>query len=241
MSLKKLAKYILNKLPVKFRCLILSARLGGNVLIGTGSYVHSSVHLLGKSNIRIGSNTCLSEGCWLNVNQSIENKISIAIGNNCFIGKQNFFTSGDMISIGDYTLTTIGCKFIGSTHKIDNPEVPYLLSGTTSDEQIRVGVNCFLGAGSTVLGNVVVGHGSVIGAESLVLQDVPPFSIAIGNPAKVLKRYSFAQKAWLPVSEMTLEDEVGMPNEQEYLAQLRAQFPQINMPWIAAGKSMGDL
>ena len=92
-----------------------------------------------------------------------------------------------------------------------------------------------------MLGNVKIGHGSIIGAESLVLQDVPPFSIAVGNPAIVIKRYSFSKKAWLLVSDMSSDDEVGMPNEQEYLEQLKTKFPIVNLPWIAAGKSMGDL
>lgn len=240
MYLKKLAKFILGRLPIKLHCLIQSLRLRGKAKIGCRSYIHSSVHLLGKDSIRVGNNTCVSEGTWLNVNHRQEGKVAIDIGSNCFIGKNNFFSSGDMILIGDYTLTTIGCKFIGSTHKIDDPEVPYLLSGTTSNDQIRIGVNCFLGAGSTVLGNVKVGHGSVIGANSLVLHDIPPFSIAIGNPAKIIKRYSFLHKAWLPASEVLFENEIEMPNELEYLIQLKNKFPHVNMPWIAAGKSMGD-
>lgn len=209
--------------------------------IGHRSYIHPFVHLLGKGNIRVGSNTCVSEEYWLNVNHRKESKVSIEIGNNCFIGKHNFFTSGDFISIGDYTLTTVGCKFIGSSHIVGDPGMPYLLTGTTSDDRIQIGVNCFIGAGATVLGNVKVGHGSVIGADTLVLRDIPPFSFAIGNPATVIKRYSFIQKVWLPVSEISPDDEVGMPNEQEYLTQLKAKFPHVYMPWIAAGKSMGDL
>lgn len=241
MILKKIAKDIFDKLPFRLRCIVQSIRLGGVMVIGQGSYIHPSVHLLGKNNIRVGSNTCVSEGCWLNVNHRKVNSVAIEIGNNCFIGKQNFFTSGDAILIGDYTLTTMGCKFIGSTHKFDNPEVPYLLTGTTSEDRIQIGVNCFFGAGATVLGNVKVGHGSVIGADSLVLRDVPPFSIAAGNPAIVIKRYSFSKKAWLPSFDMSSDDDVGIPSEQDYLEQLKAKFPRINMPWIAAGKSMGDL
>lgn len=241
MLLKKLAKHLLNKLPVRLRCLFQTWRQSGKVSIGHGSYIHSSVHLLGKDNIRLGDNVCVSEGCWLNVNHRAKSKVSIEIGNNCFIGKQNFFTSGARISIADFTLTTIGCKFIGSSHNVGNPEVPYLLTGTTSDDQIEIGVNCFLGAGATVLGNVKVGHGSVIGAGSLVLRDIPPFSIAVGNPAKVQKRYSFVTKVWLPASEFTEADESAIPNEEEYLARLQAKYPHVSMPWIAAGKSMGDL
>ena len=241
MSSRNLVKYLFSKLPIRLRCLIQSVRQNGKIRVGRRSYIHPSVHLLGKDNIRIGSNSCVSEGCWLNVNHIEENKVSIEIGANCFIGKQNFFTSGDIISIGDYTLTTIGCKFIGSSHNINDPEVPFLLTGTTSNDKIKIGVNCFLGAGTTVLGNVQIGHGSVIGANSVVLQDIPPFSIAIGNPAKVIKRYNFAQKTWLPAVEILHKDEIEMPNEQNYLMQLKENFSHINMPWIAAGKSMGNL
>ena len=241
MILKKLAKVIFYKLPLKIRCKVQSTRLGGVIGIGQGSYIHPSVHLLGKSNIRVGSNTCISEGCWLNVNHNKDKGLAIEVGNNCFIGKQNFFTSGDVILIGDYTLTTVGCKFICSTHRFHNPEIPYILTGTTSEDRIQIGVNCFFGAGATVLGNVKIGYGSIIGADSLVLQDVPPFSIAVGNPAIVIKRYSFPKKIWLLVSDMSSDDLIGMPNEEDYLKKLKEKFPYINLPWIAAGKSMGDL
>lgn len=239
--MKKLAGCLLRKLPIKFQCLILSTLMGRRINVGSGSFVHHSVHILGGDNIRIGSNSCLSEGCWLNVNHRLRGEVAIEIGDNCFIGKQNFFSSGNVILIGDYTLTTMGCKFVGSTHKVDEPQTPYLLTGTTCDDRIQIGVNCFFGVGATVLGNVRVGHGSVIGAESLVLKDIPPFSIAIGNPAKVVKRYSFIKEAWLPISEMSSNDEISMPSEPEYLDQLKSKYPRINMPWIAAGKSMGDL
>ena len=241
MSLKKFVNYLFNGLPLLFCFGGKSLSFAGRMSFCRGSYIDHSVHILGKDNIRLGKNVCVSEGCWFNVNHRINDKVSIEIGNNCFIGKHNFFTSGDLISIGDYTLTTIGCKFIGSSHNVEDPEVPYLLTGTTNDDQIQIGVNCFLGASVIVLGNVKIGHGSVIGAGSLVLHDVPPFSLAVGNPAKVQKRYSFVQKKWLPVSEITEEDENAMPNEKEYLALLKTRYPKVKMPWIAAGTSMGDL
>jgi acetyltransferase-like isoleucine patch superfamily enzyme len=219
----------------------MSIRAREKVTIGRGSFIHPTVHLLGRNSICVGDNVCISADCWLNVNHRIANAVGIGIGNNCFIGKHNFFTSGKGIYLGDYTLTTIGCRFIGSSHIFDDPEVPYLLTGTTNTNVIKVGVNCFFGAGSTVLGNVSVGHGSVIGADAMVTQDIPPFSLVVGNPAKVVKRYSFSRKTWLPVIEITGQDEKDMPDEARYLASLVKSYPRISMPWIAAGKSMGDL
>lgn len=241
MSFKLLIAAITTTLPIRLRCLLMSCLSKGSLNIGHGSYIHNSVHLLGKNNINIGKNTCISEGCWLNVNHRVENEISIKIGSNCFIGKANFFSSGDEIIIADYTLTTFNCKFIGSTHVIENPLIPYIASGTTSNCKISIGVNCFIGAGATVLGNVHIGHGSVIGAESLVMSDVAPFSISHGSPAKIIKRYSFKSNKWINFSEFTDEDEASLPSEEEYLTMLISNSPNIKMPWIAAGKSMGDL
>lgn len=237
---KKILKLVFEKLPIKLRCLIQDKFLSGKLKIGRGSYVHPSVHLLGRANIQIGDNSCISEGSWLNVNHRGNDAISIDIKGNCFIGKHNFFSSGELIVINDYVLTALGCKFIGSSHRVNNPGMPYLSSGTCDNDRIEVGVNCFFGAGSTVLGNIKVGHGSVIGANSFVMRDIPPFSIAVGSPAIVIKRYDFFRKIWLPASHFSSEEGFGMPSELEYLEELKHQFPRIRMPWIAAGKSMGD-
>jgi acetyltransferase-like isoleucine patch superfamily enzyme len=240
-SIRYIVNWLKARLPIRSLCLLQSLRAGGSAKIGRHSYIHPSVHIIGKECIEIGENSCVSEGGWLNVNHRHAGQCAIKIGDNCFIGKQNFFTSGKSIEVGDFTLTALGCRFIGSSHKVENPEVPYLLTSTTDFEEIRIGVNCFLGAGVTVLGHVKVGHGSVIGANALVLTDIPPFSLAHGSPATVLKRYSFKKRIWIAATELSVEEEASMPSEQLYLSNLRTNFPTMHMPWIAAGKSMGDL
>ncbi len=47
--------------------------------------------------------------------------------------------------------------------------------------------NCILYSGSMVLGNVTVGHNSILGANSVLLESIPPYSLAVGTPAKVVK------------------------------------------------------
>lgn len=239
--LNGLSRRIFSLLPIWLRCFFQSLAFFGVLRVGKSSYIHPSVHVLGKSNIQIGHNSCISEGVWLNVNHRVSKKISIYIGSNCFIGKSNFFSCGDEIFISDFVLTAIGCKFIGSTHIFNDPATPYMATGTTCNDRIVVGLNCFFGAGTTVMGNISIGRGSIIGANSFVLENVPPFSIVIGNPAKVVKRYSFIKKMWLPVTLLSDCDERAMPSEQDYLDILKLNYPVVNMPWIAAGKSMGDL
>lgn len=241
MLLKKIAKIIITYLPVRLFCKLQTMRARGRLTLGEGSYIHRSVHIIGMNNIAVGANSCISEGCWLNVNHRVGQKLSIQIGKNCFIGKYNFFSSGSIISIGDYVLTAIGCKFIGASHVIDDPFKPYITTGTTGDAKIEVGVNCFIGANAIVLGNVKIGHGSVIGAGAQVMQDIPPFSIAIGNPAIVIKRFSFPKKNWVSTEVISDDDINAMPNEHQYLLQICKNFPKIQMPIIAAGRDLGNL
>ncbi|MES2492645.1 MAG: DapH/DapD/GlmU-related protein [Pseudomonadota bacterium] len=52
---------------------------------------------------------------------------------------------------------------------------------------VRIGRHCFVGGGSTILPGVTIGDGSIVGAGSVVFDDVPPRSIVAGNPARVLQ------------------------------------------------------
>lgn len=208
---------------------------------GRHVYVARGVQMIGAAHVAIGDHSCISERTWINVNRRQGGAIEVAIGDNCFIGRDNFFSSGAAITIGHYTLTTVGCRFICSSHLIDDPLVPYLSSGTTADQAIRIGANCFFGAGSSVVGNVSVGHGSVIGAGAQVTADVPPFSIVIGSPARVVKRYSFGQGAWIAQQDVEGEAQLGYPDEEAYLQRLRHALPAIEMPLVAASAHFGNM
>ena len=235
---KQLAKVCL---PVQIQSVIRQIKLKQLLQMGKGSYLHRSVQILGISNVQIGRNSCVGEHCWLNVNHRDGNVVAIDIGNNCWIGRGNFFSSGRKITISDYCLTAIDCKFISSSHVTDNPLVPYLTTGTTSDQSIFIGVNCFVGAGVTVVGNINIGHGSVIAANAFVIHDLPPFCIAVGNPARVVKRFSFSKNAWCELEALDDNDLVDYPDEKSYLNALSSAHGNVSMPWIAAGSDLGNL
>ena len=60
--------------------------------------------------------------------------------------------------------------------------------------------DCYIGYGSVVVTgdkNLVIGKHTAIGANSTVTKSIPPFSVAVGSPARVIKQYDFNQKKWL--------------------------------------------
>ena len=211
-----------------------------NKNVGPKAHIDRSVHILGWRNIRVGERAVISEGGCLNVNHRGGLLPSITIGDRCFIGRRNFFSSGKLIQISDFTLTGPDCHFLGAGHVFDDPSRPYIATGVTRDNIIVVGSNCWLGASVTIVGNVTIGHGSVVGSRAVVTKSIPPFSLAIGFPALVTKRYDMISKRWLPAADFTAQMEAALPSEQAYLAGLK-ELGDVYPPAIAAGYAQGDL
>jgi acetyltransferase-like isoleucine patch superfamily enzyme len=203
-------------------------------------FVDSSVQVLGWNNVRIENNSIVSEDTWININHRDEN-LALLIGQNCFIGRRNFFTTGKLIKIGDYCLTGVDCKFLGSGHAYDSPFIPYIAAPSTKDGVIEIGVNCWLGAGVTILKNVEIGYGSIIGAATMVNQSIPPLSVVVGNPCRVIKRYDMQRQAWVKVKDYPDDGDSYLMSEEAYLEILKKT--PINMEGfrIAASKAFGDI
>jgi acetyltransferase-like isoleucine patch superfamily enzyme len=209
--------------------------------IGRDTFVDKTVQVLGWDSVSIGNSSVIGERSWLNVNNRRTGRKHIVIGNNCWIGMGNIFSAGVLIYISDYCMTAMGCKFLGVDHAFEDPQLPYIVSGLGTGKTIRLGVNVWLGADVTVVGDVSIGHGSIIGAGALVTQDIPPFSIAVGNPCRVRKRYDFLAKAWIRIEEYQHEHDAAMPGEEEYLKTLMGSHPNIAMPLQAASRDFGDM
>lgn len=64
---------------------------------------------------------------------------------------------------------------------------------------VKIGDYTHLGTNSTIMAGVTIGERCQIGAGAVVTRDIPPYSVAVGNPARVIKRYDFEKKEWIRV------------------------------------------
>ncbi len=88
------------------------------------------------------------------------------------------------IYIGDYTM--IGPNVVIAT--AGHPVLPQLRKeGYQYNQPVRIGRNCWLGAGAIILPGVTIGDNTVIGAGSVVTRDMPSNVVATGNPCRVLR------------------------------------------------------
>ena len=67
------------------------------------------------------------------------------------------------------------------------------------NKPVHIGENVWVGAGTVIVPGVTIGKNSVIGAGSVVTKDIPDYSVAVGNPAKVIKRYDINKQKWIRI------------------------------------------
>lgn len=97
--------------------------------------------------------------------------------------------------IGDFTLIGQAVQVVGrDDHAFDEVGTPVSESTWSGDrpatprDAVRIGRDVWVGGGSVVLSGVSIGEGSIVGAGSVVTEDVPPYAIAVGSPARVVRR-----------------------------------------------------
>jgi maltose O-acetyltransferase len=116
----------------------------------------------------------------------------ISIGARTYLNSGVFVQDCARVHIGQDGLIGPGVKFCTASHPLDSRDrIVTLPDGRTgyrtSALPIHVGDRCWIGADVTVLGGVTIGDDAVIGAGSLVTRDVPPGTLALGTPARVIR------------------------------------------------------
>jgi len=159
-----------------------------NIRLAKGVYLDHGVYLHALPNgISIGSDTFIMHHTALHVfNFRQLPQAGITIGKNCFLGEFNVVRGQGGVSIGDNVYTGPMVKVVAVNHIYDDPLRPIREQGITA-KGIVIEDDVWLGAGVTVVDGVTIGQGSVIGAGAVVKDDIPPYSIAVGVPAKPIK------------------------------------------------------
>lgn len=127
----------------------------------------------------------------------------IRCGNNVNIEKNAHFTPG--VTVGDNSGIGIDCEVYGpvtigndvmmgpevviytSGHRHDRTDITMIEQGSTEKEPVTIGNDVWIGRRVMIMPGVNIGDGCVIGAGAVVTKDIPPWSVAGGVPAKVLK------------------------------------------------------
>ena len=97
----------------------------------------------------------------------------------------------ELVEIGDHCMFANGCFVTDADHRFDDPVKPVPWQGFTSKGPTRIGDNVWCGANVVITSGVTIGERCVIGANSVVTADLPPFSVAAGAPARALRTIEY--------------------------------------------------
>lgn len=137
-----------------------------------------------------GQNNRISLADWVHLDRGVDIRATgdnchIAIGEHTAVNPYTCIHGPGPITIGKDCLIASHVGIYANNHVFADPNRKIREQGLTC-EGIVIGDDCWLGAGVKVVDGVTIGQGSVIGAGAVVTKDIPPYSIAVGVPAKVI-------------------------------------------------------
>ena len=157
------------------------------VSIGDNVTIYDDVTIIarGEGGVEIGNGSYLCERVYLDTETADEGYIRI--GRSVYIGTGTTLFGHKGLEIGDNTLMAQNITLTPYSHKFDNPDDIIWHQGGHC-KKVTIGSDCYIGMGVNIMYSGDIGDGSVIGAGSTVVKPIPPYSVAVGSPAKVIKK-----------------------------------------------------
>jgi acetyltransferase-like isoleucine patch superfamily enzyme len=167
--------------------------------VGRGTAIFRPLLLSNVHHASVGDRVLIREGARIELVVSAPGAIpKLSIGNDVNIEQNVHIVCGSSIDIQDNVTITGGCAIVDIEHPYEDVDDPLSIGRRLRmrGNRVVIGVGSFIGFNSMVLPNVVIGRHSVVGCHSVVTRDVPDYCVVAGNPARVIKRYSWQTQTW---------------------------------------------
>lgn len=161
---------------------------------GAGACIRrrTRIDVLPFNAFNIGSNSTIED--FSTINNGVGD---VHIGNNTLIGMGNVLIGP--IHIGDNVIFAQNIVASALNHEYRNPYIP-IHAQKILTSPIHIEDDCWIAANAVITAGVTIGKHSVIAAGAVVTKNIPTYSVAVGNPARVIKQYNFETKEWEKVN-----------------------------------------
>ncbi len=140
----------------------------------------------------LGKNAVIEDFCTINNGVG-----EVVIGDETTLGMSNVLIGP--VTIGKQVIIAQNVVISGLNHNYEDINQPIQTQGVRT-APVLIEDECWIGANAVITAGTTIGKHCVIAAGAVVTKNVPAFSIAAGNPAKVIKKYDQDQKAWIRVN-----------------------------------------
>lgn len=146
---------------------------------------------LDEGRAQIGPSVLIEPGCWFAL---YPETAQLEIGEGTFVNLGCMLAATERITVGKHCMFANHCFVADADHRFDDPDLPVTWQGMASRGPVTIGDNCWFGTNCVVTGGVTIGERTVVGANSVVTHDLPSGVIAVGAPAKVIKKIDFRKR-----------------------------------------------
>ena len=152
---------------------------------------------LDRGKIFIGDNTIIKKNSRLqNYYGAGERNVEIHIGKRGYIGSHFTIMNASKVTIGDDAIVASYVAISSENHGTDpEHELGYANQPLTT-KPVSIGDGCWIGEKVCILAGVSIGNKCIIGAASVVTKSIPDYCMAVGNPARIIKKYNLETHSW---------------------------------------------
>lgn len=158
-----------------------------------------STRVQGKKYISVGRNSVVQRGGWLLALKTDEQDPALSIGNDCAIGDYCHITAVRKVVFEDDVLLANNVYVSDNLHGYEDVGTAIKNQLVKFKKEVVLRSGCWIGENVCIIG-ASVGKNSIVGANSVVTSDIDDYCMAVGIPAKVIKKYDPATKKWNPVT-----------------------------------------
>jgi acetyltransferase-like isoleucine patch superfamily enzyme len=177
------------RLAVRGRNKLFSLLAGGAFdSFGDHTVLQLPIRLSGEQRMAIGSRVFVGAGSWLQV-VGDGRGVALTIGDGSAIAGHCVLSATHSIRLGRDVALARNVYIADHTHAYDDPGRPIPEQGLADVRPIEIDDGAWLGQNVVVLPGVRIGRGSVVSANAVVTKDVPDYSLAVGAPARVVRRF----------------------------------------------------
>lgn len=163
--------------------------------VGKRTRLERPLRVDGIQNITLGNNVMVHEGTWLAAMPLTGEAVKLVIDDGATIGHYNHIYATRSIVIEKEVLTADKVYISDNLHSYEDVKLPIIKQPIKQCKPVVIGEGSWLGEHVCVIG-ASIGKHCVIGANSVVTKDIPDYCVAVGIPARVIKRYDTDSSIW---------------------------------------------
>jgi acetyltransferase-like isoleucine patch superfamily enzyme len=167
--------------------------------IGKDTIIHTPFHSNYAKEIYIGDNCVMFGSGWLDTipeYAGVKFSPRLEIGDGTYMGFRVHISVCSSVTIGKNVVMADSVYITDSLHGYQDVNAPVMPQPLVLPGPVTIEDEVWLGQAVCVMPNVTIGRHSVVGSNSVVTKDIPPYSVAVGCPAKVIRQYNHELGKW---------------------------------------------